>query len=194
MIQKRNLGFPIHYVDMPSNEGNRLSDKVITMVRTKKFRNICSALLSAMLIIGRQGHAIPPEAGEHIANAADAAVNAGQVADLALNIEGRVVGNMANAPDRLPLPKRNPIPPAPRLPDYPRGLPAPGQPPAYMPWGLPITPVARTTNTILFTGSLAWICVNAYWGSPIGLAGCSIMFATWFANVLASSLGKEMMC
>jgi hypothetical protein len=200
MIEKKFFGFPFHYGDTPSNEGDRLSDKVVTVVQTKKFQNICSALFSAVLVLGGQArvsNAIPPEAGEHIANAADAAVNAGQVADLAPNIGGRVAGGVANAAGPLPLANQNPVPvkdlpiaKAPGLPGYAGGPPVPGPPPVYMPLGRPITPVARTTNSILFTSSLAWICVNAYWGNPVALAGCSVMVAAWFGNVLGVSFGK----
>jgi len=198
MIEKKNFGFPFHYGDTPSNEGDRLSDKVITVVQTKKFQNICSALFSAVLVIGGQArvsNAIPPEAGEHIANAADAAVNAGKVADLAPNIEGRVAGGVANAAGPLPLANQNPVPvkdlpiaTTPGLPGQAAGPPLPGHPPVHMPLGRPITIAGRTTNTLLYTGSLAWICVNAYWGDPVAIVGCSAMVAAWFINVLGISL------
>lgn len=197
MIEKKNFGFPIHYGDTPSNEGDRLSDKVITVVQTKKFQNICSGLLSAVLFLGSQtqvSNAIPPEAGEHIANAADAAVNAGQAADLTPGIGGRFAAGVANAPGSVPLgnqnlpPVRNlPVAGGPGLPGYPGGPPAPGNPPVYMPLGRPMTPASRTANSVLFTGSLAWICVNAYWGNPVAIAGCSVMAATWFATILGIS-------
>lgn len=194
---KKTFGFPIHYGDTPSNNGDRLSDKVITVIQTKKFQNICSTLFSCMLVIGSQAqvsNAVPPEAGEHLANAADAAVNAGQAADLAPNIDGRIAGGVANAPGPRPLTNQNNIPvkdlPAPGLPGGAGGPPLPGQPPIYMPLARPVTPVARTTNSLMFTGSFAWICINAYWGNPVALAGCSVMVVTWFANVLGVTFGR----
>lgn len=66
MTKKKNFGFPIHYGDTPSNEGDRLSDKFIRVVQTEKFQNICSAVLSAVMILGgsaQVSNAIPPEAG-----------------------------------------------------------------------------------------------------------------------------------
>lgn len=199
MIEEKNFGFPIHYGDTPSNEGDRLSDNVLAVTQTKRFQNICSALFSAVLVLGGQAqvsNAIPAEAGEHIANAADAAVNAGQVGDLAPNIGGRVAAGVANAPGSVPLGNQNAmlvkdIPAGvPSLPGNAAGPPAPGQPPVYMPLPRPVTPVARTANSLLFTSSLVWICVNAYWGNPVALAGCSVMVATWFANVLGISFHK----
>lgn len=192
MIKKKTFGFPIHYGDMASNEGDRLSDQVITLMQTKKFQNICSALFSGMLLIGSQAqvsNAIPPDAAEHLANAADAAVNAGQVGNLAPKIDGRIAGSVANAPGPRPLTNQNPIP-APGISGGPGGPPLPGQPPVYMPLARPVSPVARTTNSVLFTGSLAWICVNAYWGNPVAVIGCTAMVGAWLANVLGITIGK----
>jgi hypothetical protein len=72
----------------------------------------------------------------------------------------------------LPL-QSKPAPPG--LPGGPGGPPLPGQPPIYMPLGRPITPQARTANSIFFAGSIGWICLNEYWGSPIALVGCTSM-------------------
>lgn len=203
MIKKKTFGFPISYGDTPCDEGDRLSDTFVTVVKTKKFQNICSGFFSAVLWIGSQAQvagAIPPEAGEQVANAADAAINAGQANDLRPHIpEGaRIAAGVANAPGPPPLDNQNHIsvqefPPAPGLtggPGGPGGPPAPGNPPVYMPLGRPITPVSRTANSIMFTGSLAWICVNAYWGNPVAMAGCAIMFATWFGTVLGINIGR----
>ena len=199
MIKKKKLGFPIYYGDTPLNEGRRLSDKVLVVIQTERFQNICSGLFSAVLILGSHGqvsNAIPPEVGEQIAEAAEAAVNAGQAADLVPKIDGRVAAAAANAPGLQPLIPQNPVPVAnlpqapglPGDPGDPGGPPLPGHPLIYMPLGRPITPVCRTANTILFTGSFACICVNAYWGNPVAIAGCTVMVISWFGKVLGISL------
>lgn len=186
-----NLGFPFDYRDTPENDDNRLSHLFVKVVSSKKFQNICSALF----FIGASGiqspasaNAFPAEAGEHIAAAADAAVNSGTVTcDIpgsAAPIAGAVANEGHKALPNLQVGNKGNfggLPPAPLTP-----APAPGQPPIYMPLPRPITPVSRTLNTAVFTGSFAYICLNAYWGNPVAIAGCNVMVATWFFRVLGS--------
>ena len=101
------------------------------------------------------------------------------------DVNGRIAGGVANAAGPKPLhPVPGVQPNRPGLPGAPGGPPKPGQPPIYMPLGRPVTPTARTLNTVAFTGSFAWVCLNAYWGNPVAIAGCSVMVIAWFANLL----------
>ena len=54
MIEEKNFGFPIHYGDTPSNENDRLSDNVFAVIQIKRFQDICSAVFSAVLVLGGQ--------------------------------------------------------------------------------------------------------------------------------------------
>ena len=190
MTSKKTYGFPIDYGDTPRNDGSRISDTVVKIVKTEKFQNICSGVLSFALAYGSQAqsaYAMPPEAGEHIAGAAAEAVNAGEAANLCPNL-----GNTAGTAPIGPVPAA-----AAAAAAVGGGVPGANtaigtiKPPApatnispFMPLGRPMTPMSRTLNTIAFGSSIGWICVNAYWGNPIALAGCTIMVVTWFGTVL----------
>lgn len=167
------------------------------MVKTRKFNDICSAIISLVFIIGTQSkivHAIPPETGEHVANLADAAVKTGEAASLQAETCGHIAGHAANgAGPALPnLPNgQGGIPPVGELgtanlkaPGMPGGPPAPGKPPIYFPLARPETPGARMANTIGFTGALGFICLNAYWGNPVAVFGCTVMLGKWFLQAL----------
>lgn len=102
------------------------------------------------------------------------------------DIVGRVAAGAANV---QPLGNTNPMPVkdmsvAAGLPGGPGGPLSPGQPPVCLPLPRPCTPATRGANTVIFAGSFAWICVNAYWGNPVAIAGCSAMFIGWVANAL----------
>lgn len=153
----------LFYGDIPKNDGYRLSDRFVSVVNSEKFQNISSAVVSTALILNQQAApccAIPPELGEQAAAA----------------------NNVYLHPSLKPLGNTPAIPPL-SVPPAP-GPPFPGQPPIFMPIGRPVTPRARLANTVFFTGSFAYTCLNAYWGNPVALAGCSIMVATWFARTL----------
>lgn len=192
---KKELGFPFSYGDQPGDDDNRLSHKFVAMVCSDKFKDMCMGVFTIIATVGQLGapvHAIPPEAGGHAAAAADAAVNNGEAAKLipdgaaaAKDMTRTVAGAAAAIPNGNGMPQTM----FGRPPGTPGGPPAPGQPPVYMPLPRPMTPLGRGANTIFFGGSVAWICVNAYWGNPIAIAGCTVMVATWFANVLGVRLG-----
>jgi hypothetical protein len=39
MVKERSLCYPISYGDRPSDDNNRLSDRVVPMVKSKKFQD-----------------------------------------------------------------------------------------------------------------------------------------------------------
>lgn len=198
MRKENNLGFPFSYGDIPSNEGNRVSDVVseqfVVIVTSKKFKNICSAFLSLAIACGSRlqvANAIPPEAGEHIAKAADAAVNAGEAATLTAETTGRVAAGVANKAAPVGIAgAQKPVLNMPITAGMPGSPGGPGMPPIYMPLGRPVTPGSRIANTVFYGGSLLCICVNAYWGNPVAIAGCSVMVLTWFGTILGVNFGK----
>ena len=211
MLKKKNLGFPFSYGDIPVNDGNRLSDGVLIVVKTKKFQNICSAIATIVFFF-RPGassvevaNAIPPEAGEHIAQAANAAVESGQAANVAAGVgdtykaagfaTGMEGARMAADPVGAAVPARPPVQnmplSLPGRPDGPGKPPLPEQPPIYFPLGRPQTPLGRTTNTVFFVGSVGWICLNAYWGNPVAIAGCTGMLVTFFARAIGVKIGHS---
>lgn len=202
MIKSRSknnsLGFPISYRDNPVNDGNRFSDKFLIVTQSKKFQDISSALFSIIFIVGQQprvANAIPVEAGECVADLADTVVNGGQAGPLVPDV-GRAAAAAANqpAPGPLkPLGQGNNLPTAPvygtpGTPPGPGGPPKPGQPPIYIPLGRPHTSLARGANSFYFTASIVGICLNAYWGNPVVLAGCGSMIVTWMWHALGINI------
>ena len=73
----------------------------------------------------------------------------------------------------------------------PGGPTLPVKPPIYVPLARPETAVARGANTFLFMGSIGWVCLNAYWGNPVVIAGCTVIAATWFARVLGVNISQS---
>lgn len=186
--QKHNFGYPISYGDDTEEGGKRPSDHFVAMVKTRKFSDICSGIISLVFIIGSQpAHAIPPEAGEHVANLADAAVKAGEATPIKADTCGRIAGHAANAcngPVGVPIGELTPANlQGPGMPGQvmPGG---PGKPPIFLPIPRPETPGARMANTVGFTGALGYICLNAYWGNPMAVLGCTVMLTQWFLQTL----------
>ena len=75
-------------------------------------------------------------------------------------------------------------------PGGPPGPPAPGKPPIMLPIGRPESSLARGVNTFAFLGSIGYVCLNAYWGNPVALAGCFAMVSTWLGSTLGLGFTK----
>ena len=171
-----------------------LSDRVVKLVKTKRFRSHMTAVFFALLSVvsyPRGSSAIPPEYGEA---AAEAIKGAGQAAQpMAGDFAGKVNINQ-QLPQNLPE-GGNLIPPnlghlgqagnvgfnqgnpggfGPHLNQ--NGIPNANRPPVPgNAWRLPGPPqgaVGQYTNTLFLIGSVGWICLNASWGSPIFAYGC----------------------
>lgn len=113
----------------------------------------------------RPTNAIPPEAGEHIAKAAAEAAS-----EMPNNIPVIMQGAAAPAPVK---PIGADLPPAvpaaghngfrqftpPGAPGGYGGPPLPGQPPIMVGIPRPSTGPTRIGNTIIFAGSISWICL-----------------------------------
>jgi hypothetical protein len=207
MVYKKNaLGFPIDYGDAPLDDEHRLSHSLVKGIKSKRFRDIVYGIAYFTLVVGvnvRPTNAIPPEAGEHIAKAAAEAAS-----EMPNNIPVIVQGAAGPAPVKpigADLPPAVPAaghngfyqgyngfrqftpPGAPGGYGGPGGPPLPGQPPIMVGIPRPSTGVLRVGNTVIFAGSISWICLNAYWGNPIALIGCSGMVV----GLLAEALGMK---
>lgn len=205
MFSNQNkLGFPVDYGDSPLDNEDRLSVSVVKGIKSKQFRNIISGLFSVILILGsnaRPANAIPAEAGECIADIAEAAAAEMPQGVPAGTVAGTAAGRAAAAPGPAPLPAAGAAagrgagrfelgtPGAPLGPGGPGGPPAPGQPPIHLGIPRPVTTLSRGGNTVIFAGSIGWICLNAYWGDPVAIAGCSVMIGTWFLSVIGIRVG-----
>lgn len=145
-----------------------------------------SAALTLAITVGATTapvQAVPPEAGEGLAAAAQAAVENGSASSLVSDVAAGAARAAATGPvGKTPLPVGGgpAIPPL-NMPQ-PGKPPAPGHPPIYMPLARPMTPTARTMNSFGFAAAFGMVCLNAYWGSPIALVGCSAMVVAWFAR------------
>ena len=193
--QKNKLGYLVNYGDVPADDGNRINDSIVNLSKLKRFHNFCLRAFNLVMTLGayramvQPASAIPPEAGEHIADAVEVAFAAGQANGLIPPYvhHGTVAGQGAVVPGQGSLPRHGIE--APEQPLGPGGPPAPGQPPIYMPIPRPITGHGRGLNTLFFTGSFAYICLNAYWGNPVAVTDCSVMVVgTWVLKLLGIRL------
>ena len=184
MFHRQNkLGFPVDYGDTPVDDESQLSVIVVKGIKSKWFRDVLSGVCSIILIVGSNARpvnaipldGIPVEAGACIAQAAAEAAS-----EMPKAVPAAVVGTAALAPGPAPLEN---VPGALGHQSFTK-IGAPGQPPIFIGLPRPVTTPARIGNTIAFGGSVGWICINAYWGNPAAIAGCSVMVATWFFSVL----------
>ena len=203
LSNKNKLGFPVDYGDSPLDNEDRLSVSVVKVIKSKRFGDTLSGLFSVILILGsnaRPTNAIPVEAGECIAQAAAEAASEipqGVPATLGGTAAGRAAGTPAPAPLPTVVPDvgghnpfgRTGLPGTPLGPGGPGGPPGPGQPPVFMGIPRPATPLLRSGNTMVFAGSIGWVCLNAYWGNPVAIAGCTTMVGVWFLSVLGIKIG-----
>jgi hypothetical protein len=200
---KSKLGFPVDYGDSPLDNEDRLSVRVVEGIKSKRFWGILSGLFSVILIIGsnaRSTNAISLEAGESIAQAAAEAASE-MPQGVPTTLGGTAAGRAAGASAPAPLPAapdvgchnrfgRAGLPGALGTPGGPGGPPSPGQPPVMIGIPRPATPILRTGNTLVFAGSIGWICLNAYWGNTVAIIGFSAMVGGWFLSVLGVKLGS----
>lgn len=212
LSKQKKLGFPVDYGDSPLGDEDRLSVSVVKGMQSKRSRDIVSGICSFILIAGvhvRPTNAIPPESIEYIAQAA-AEVASEMPKGIPPTIGGTAAGRAAGALGPAPIPVIPGIPvAAPTVPNFtytngvpgtggpgtpfgpggPGGPPSPGQPPILIGIPRPSTTLTRSGNTFLFAGSIGWVCLNAYWGNPVAIAGCTTMIGTWFFTAIGVKLG-----
>lgn len=173
--------FPFTYGDNVRNDGQRLSDYVVTKLSEKKTRNYLGGIIMAVIALGSQtapARAIPPEYGE----AANQIVNqAAQEVGQNVPPLGDVVGNVNLQP---PIPNnaaqvgqagRVNFNPRPNInqPNFGQnGMPHKPIQPAWRIPGPPVTTTGQYANTLLLIGSVGWVCLNASWGNPVFAYGC----------------------
>lgn len=178
--------FPYTYGDLIEDDGVRLSDHVVNVAKSERFKNHLVSVAGALVTIGFYAapvSAIPPEYGEAVN---DLVNNMDQVVPPLGNPEG-VAGIAANG---MNVGQRNPVPNNlgqigqagrvnlnnPHIPPVkPIKVPAWRLPPS------PVTPAGQYANTILLVGSIGWICLNGAWGNPIFMTGC-VGILTGLAN------------
>lgn len=169
--------YPFTYGDVETENDYRLSDYVVNKLKDKRTRKYLGALAAAVYALGSQAApvgAIPPEYGEAAANAAQDMPQCipplGEVAGN-VNPQGGVPNNggpfKPHGPVHLNLkgPNQNRY-------EYQH---IPGTAKQLQAWrlpGPPTTAIGQYTNTIMLAGSVAWICLNAFWGSPVFAYGC----------------------
>ena len=175
-----------HY---PFTYGNRnadevmLSDYVVALMKTEKFQSYAAALFFALLTLGsyaQPSSAIPPEYGEaanemlnQAAQNGAAAAGGAPVAPPIGKIEGHVprideVGRCFVP--AMPLEQQQRLA-AQQMGQMPPGGPA--SPPSFYIPPKPVSVGSRAVNTLLFTGALGVVCINAAWGEPVAILMCS---------------------
>ena len=178
---KKNSNFPITYGDEPTNNGYRLSDRIVKVFQNKAFQRYMfnlSAAFFALATASKSASAIPPEAGEAAANAADAALqlNGDHIPPIG-KIQGVVPAQAGLQqplppvadlkPANLPGPVQNPIP-GPRVDANPPVLAGKG---LWLP-AKPVTTAGQMTATVTFLASLTSLCLQAGF-NPVAAFMCS---------------------
>lgn len=164
--------FPFTYGDENADEV-RLSNYVIELTKTKRFRSNVTAVFFAFLTLGsyvQSSSAIPAEYGEVVNEMLNQAAQNGAVGGVpAVPPTGEIAG-------QVPVGQRGPA----------IGQPGPTNPPSFYIPDKPRLVGTRAVNTVAFTGALGVICLNAAWGEPVAIIMCSSGLAG-----LAYKLGKE---
>ena len=165
--------FPYTYGDLPKNDEKRVSKRIVSLVKNKKFQSGVASVLYTTLTLGsyaRPASAIPIEYGE--------------VADQVLqNVDqAQAVPELGNAAvdQAQQMMQHNPIPE--HLQQVGQAgrvnlnLPIqPGQPLKVPAWRLPpppVSPIGQYANTAVLICAVGWICLNGAWGNPIFMSGC----------------------
>ena len=179
--------FPITYGDDVENDGERLSDYVVSKFKDKKFRNYLGAVGAATFTLGSfagPSNAIPPEYGEAAARVLDDIPPTGipkGVPSNPVNIQqlyhetGQKAAQAFGAAGPQAGPQVN------------LGAGQPPKPPfvPYIP-GPPRTPVGQTANSLALMLSLGVICLNGAWGYPWAAVVCAGGLFKVAENLMAS--------
>ena len=181
--------YPFTYGDTNADEV-MLSDFVVELMKTEKFRNYVTALFFAIVALGSYAPpslAIPIEYGEAAAGMAE---GVGQNVPPLGNVAGNVQQGAAHAANnaagggagaQIPLIGQGRVGLGQQAGNQFNNfnqpqMPGPGAGPIPVPaWrlpGPPATAAGQYTNTLLLIGSVGWICLNASWGNPIFAYGC----------------------
>ena len=172
--------FPFTYGDKNADDV-RLSNYVVELMKTNKFKNYITAVFFALLTLGSYAQpslAIPPEYGQaanNVVNGIDQAVpplgDAAGVAHVGGNAaRGNPVPNQLDQIGQGGRVNLNP-PIQPNQQVQPVKVPAWRLPPA------PVTPAGQYANTAALVAAVGWICLNGAWGNPIFMGGCVGIFA-----------------
>ena len=169
--------FPYTYGELLENDGKRVSDRIVNLVKNKKFQSCVVSVLSTIFTLGsyaRPASAIPIEYGE-AANQVLQNANQGQAVP---ELGNAAVQQAQQMIPPNPIPEQlqqvgqagrvnfNPPPPPPIQPGQPVKVPAWRIPPP------PVTAMGQYANTAVLIGAVGWICLNGAWGNPIFMAGC----------------------
>lgn len=185
--------FPFTYGDKNADEV-RLSDYVVELIKTKRFRSYVTRAFFAFLTLGsyaQSSSAIPPEYGEAVNEILDQAAKNGGIP--AVPPIGEIAG-------QVPVVQGNPHFVLPAMPIQQQrliaaqqagqrgpgiGQPGPTSPPLFYIPEKPILASTRAVNTVAFITALGVIYLNAVWGEPVAILMCS--------SGLAYKLGKEVL-
>ena len=172
--------FPYGYGDNVDDNDERLSTKILERMKSKDFQRYLSSVCICILVLGsvsRPAYAIPPEAGEFAARAAGE-VNQ-QLPDLGdVGRMGVANGQAAAAANAMHDPMVGVNIPNQKnfgFNDNARGDHSFVNKPLYRIPGPPETVVGQRINTVFAFSSLAYICLQGYWGNPIFMWGCGSM-------------------
>ena len=162
--------YPFTYGDLILDDEERLSNFIVEITKNKKVQNVASVIFWTTLTLGGQANAMPPEAGEYVANvAAGAEQNPPPLGEIAGSATAAANPNLA---------AHNPIQGVtiPQQQHYANlNPPIQNKPVKYNFPGPPQTVVGQRINTGASLMALAFICLQGYWGDPVFMWGCAGM-------------------
>ena len=183
--------FPFTYGDHVENDDLRLSYYVVELMKSQRFQSYTSALCFALLTLGsyaQPSSAIPAEYGHtvdemlnQVNQAAQGYENLGpEIGQAAgkINLGPGAAANAANAN----LGTHNPLQGVVNNPNqgYNPNMQlanqqTPKMPVTYRFPGPPTSKVGQSINTGVSLATLAYVCLQGYWGNPIFMWGCGGM-------------------
>lgn len=178
--------FPYTYGDLIENDEKRFSNRIVNLFQNKKFQNYAGAVAYAIYCVGSQAAragAIPPEAGEGIANVAaaqaeigpqglagDMKVKGGLDIGSKTSAAGAINNNIPNLPGNGPNLNQVGQCVGPNFGQAPPG--AGNNFPGLIP-GPPTTPFWKGVNSAAVGVGIVAICLNGAWGNPFAAVVCA---------------------